>query len=117
MRQQVRPARAWILVAAVMSAQLSPALSARADDQGWVFNGYLTAEEANYLARLRQERVFIPLPAGAVVHDGQMICDSLHRGLSPEDTAYRYLPSSHLPQVIAAAQAELCPDTLGRGAA
>jgi hypothetical protein len=97
----------------LVTAQLSPTAPARADDQGWVFNGYLTAEESNFLARLREERVSIPLPAGEVVHDGQMICDSLHRGLGPEDTAYRYLPVSHLAQVIAAAQAELCPDTLG----
>lgn len=92
--------RVGVVAAAVGVTWLPLAASARADDN-------------SYLVKLRGEGVVVPLPAGAVVHSGHMICDYLHRGLRPEEEVSRYFPSVGMPQLIAAAQSELCPDTLG----
>jgi hypothetical protein len=70
------------------------------------------ADDGSYLAKLRAEGVVVPLPAGALVHSGYMVCDYLHRGLRPEQETSRYFPSVEMPQVLIAAQTELCPDTL-----
>lgn len=70
------------------------------------------ADDKSYLAKLRAEGVVVPLPTGALVHSGHMVCSYLHRGLRPEDETSRYFPSVGMPQVLAAAQTELCPDTL-----
>lgn len=102
-------------VAVVAAACLSLSTQAWADDhEGWVRNGYLTREDANYLANLRGSGVRVPMPSGAVVQVGHLICQNLHRGVRPDDPAMdRYFPTVGMPQLIAAAQAELCPDTLG----
>lgn len=71
------------------------------------------ADENSYLTKLRGSGAVIPLPAGSLVHSGQMVCDYLHRGLQPEHETSRYFPSVGMPQVIDAAQSELCADTLG----
>lgn len=92
---------ARIVVAAVGIVLLAPPATARADDN-------------SYLAKLRAEGVVVPLPAGALVHSGHMVCDYLHRGLRPEDETSRYFPAVGMPQVLVAAQTELCPDTLDR---
>lgn len=91
--------RGVVVAAAVAVVWLPLAAPARADDH-------------SYLAKLRGEGVVVPLPTGALVHSGQMICDYLHRGLRPEDETSRYFPSVGMPQVLVAAQTELCPDTL-----
>lgn len=98
----MRYARWWggvVVAAMVWIAWLPLAAPARADDN-------------SYLAKLRTEGVVVPLPAGALVHSGHMVCDYLHRGLRPEDEPSRYFPATGMPQVIGAAQSELCPDTL-----
>ena len=108
--------RTWsgcVVAAAVGIACLSWAAPAQADENGWVFNGYLTAEDYNYLAKLRESGVRIPLPPGALLQDGHLICDNLRRGVRPDDKEKaRYFPKAGMPQMIATAQAELCPDTL-----
>lgn len=43
---------------------------------------------------------------------GRMVCDCLHRGLRPEDETSRCFPATGMPQVLVAAQSELCPATL-----
>lgn len=88
-----------VIAAAIGVAWLAPVAPAHADDN-------------SYLRKLRKTGIVIPLPAGSLVHSGHMVCDFLHRGLRPENETSRYFPSVGMPQVIAAAQSELCPDTL-----
>lgn len=110
---------AWARQAAVVAttvaiAGLPLAAPAPADNDGWVLNGYLARQDYNYLAKLRDEGAKVPLPTGALVQSGHLICNNLRRGVSPDDVqSARYFPSVGLPQMIAAAQSELCPDTLG----
>lgn len=89
-----------VVAAALAIASLPLAAPARADDD-------------SYLAKLRAADVVIPLTSGALVQRGHMICTFLHRGVRPEDAPSRYWPSVGMPQMMAAAQSELCPDTLG----
>lgn len=101
MRSETWLGRAVAAAAAAGIAWLPLAAPARADD-------------GSYLTKLRSEGVVVPLPAGALIHSGHMVCDYLHRGLRPEEETSRYFPSVGMPQVLVAAQTELCPDTLGR---
>ncbi|OBF16521.1 DUF732 domain-containing protein [Mycobacterium sp. ACS4331] len=70
------------------------------------------ADDDSYLTKLRRSGVVIPLPEGSLLHSGQMVCSVLHRGLRPEHQQSRYFPAVGMPEIIAAAQTELCPDTL-----
>ncbi|MGE2726592.1 DUF732 domain-containing protein [Mycolicibacterium pulveris] len=88
-----------IAVAAIGFAWLAPVAPAHADDE-------------SYLDKLRATGVVIPLPAGSLVQRGHVVCDFLHRGLRPENEESRYFPTVGMPQLIQAAQSELCPDTL-----
>ncbi|MGV0837851.1 DUF732 domain-containing protein [Mycolicibacterium thermoresistibile] len=74
--------------------------------------GSAHADEQSYLNKLRQTGVVIPLPEGSLVQSGHMVCSVLHRGLRPEDQELRYFPEVGMPEIISAAQSELCPDTL-----
>lgn len=99
MKHTTRSVQIGIVAAVVGVASLTSLAPAQADDN-------------SYLTKLRGTGVVIPLPAGSLVHSGQMVCDHLHRGLRPENETSRYFPSVGMPQIIAAAQSELCPDTL-----
>jgi hypothetical protein len=102
-----------VVAAAIGIACLPLAAPAHADNDGWVHNGYMTNDEYNYLAKLRESGVRIPLPTGALVQDGHLICENLRRGVRPDDPEKaRYYPPVGMPQMIATAQSELCPDTL-----
>lgn len=100
------------VAAAVGATWLAPAAAAHADDDGWVVNGSVADDDANFLAMLRRNGVVIPLPTGALIQDGHIICSHLRRGVAPEEEAARYFPTVGMPQLIAAAQSEICPDTL-----
>jgi hypothetical protein len=111
-RRAKRLVWAGVVAAAVGATWLPLAAPAQADDDGWVVNGNVADDDANFLAKLRREGVVIPLPTGALIQDGHLICSHLRRGVEPGEEATRYFPTVGMPQLIMAAQAELCPDTL-----
>jgi hypothetical protein len=51
---------------------------------------------------------------GKTLADGHMLCDRLHSGATYSDLERQYGSSPYFHPVVDAAQAELCPDTLGR---
>lgn len=105
--------RAAVFAANVAIAGFVLAAPASADNDGWVLNGYLAKDDYNFLVKLRDAGVHVPLPTGALVQSGHAVCNNLRRGVKPDDQqAARYIPTAALPQIIAAAQTELCPDTL-----
>ncbi len=114
MRDALAAARVGVAGLTAIAACLAVAPAARADDDHWVLNGYMTQEDYNYLAAVRATGVSIPLPTGAIIQDGHIICTHLHRGVAPLENAERYFPTVGVAEMIAAAQAELCPDTLSR---
>lgn len=84
----------------------------QADEDGWVRNGYMTEREYNYLTELRDHGIATPSTPGALIQGGYLICLQLRRGVSPGEHSERYFPRGTLPQMVAAAQSQLCPDTI-----
>lgn len=99
------------IIAAASIACLLPA-PAHADEDGWVRNGYMTDREYDYLMALRNQGFTTPATAGAMIQGGHLICQQLRRGVSPGEHTERYFPKGTKPQMVAAAQSQLCPDTL-----
>lgn len=100
MRSTTWLGRASAVAAAVAVACLPLSAQAQADD-------------GSYLAKLREDGISRPLPDGALVQDGHLICTNLRRGVGPTEGAERYFPTVGMPQMISVAQSELCPDTIG----
>lgn len=114
-----------LLGAALVGLSYAPAASADPEDGGWVMdgpnvnpdtwvlNGYMTQAEYNFIKRLRDQGVKTPLPTGATMQLGHLICRNIERGVPLEDGTARYFPTATAPQIVAAAQSEMCPWTLG----
>jgi Protein of unknown function (DUF732) len=74
-------------------------------------SGNAHADEQSYLAALGPQL----LPATSLLAIGRMACDKLHyEGATPESLPMSWgLIGWTTPQMVDAAQHELCPDTLG----
>lgn len=78
--------------------------------------GVAQADDESYLAYLRDHGYnWPPVPPGAQLNGGRIICDALRGGQTPEQVAasYNRFPSIMPAGWIEAAQHELCPETLG----
>jgi hypothetical protein len=77
--------------------------------------GIAHADDSSYLDALHRAGItWLPWMQGSEVMSGHVICSELRSGQKPADLAGQFpIPSDAAP-TIAAAQSELCPDTLGR---
>ncbi|SPM43613.1 hypothetical protein MNAB215_5839 [Mycobacterium numidiamassiliense] len=87
-----------VAVAAVAAAVTLGAGTSHADDQ-------------SFIDRLHATQFVMPSTEGSYVRFGHMVCDKLHAGAQPSDL-YGMFSLNQGPNVVDAAQHELCPDTL-----
>lgn len=80
----------------------------------WVYNGYMTQMEYNFIKRLRADGVKTPLDTGAIMQVGHLICRNMDRGVPIDNAQVRYFPTATTPQIIAAALDEMCPWNRGK---
>ena len=73
--------------------------------------GTCHADDQSFLDRLHATQFIMPTTDGAYVRYGHMVCDKLHAGAKPSDL-YGMFSMNQGPNVVDAAQHELCPDTL-----
>jgi hypothetical protein len=91
-----------VITLTMLAASVVLAPTAHADD------------EQGYLDELRQAGMPVLNQAGAL-RAGRMVCDDLHRGMSPEDVMHQEFGPFGSPwsgPMVGAAQHHLCPDTL-----
>jgi hypothetical protein len=70
------------------------------------------ADDAGYLAELQSDGVMM-LNRNFWVINGHRMCDMLHSGIAPETLYDQFgLQNAQGPQIVTAAQHNLCPDTL-----
>jgi hypothetical protein len=95
----------WLATALMIPGALAMAPSARADGD-------------SYIRYLNDHGTFVPGINDAVrISRGSQACTSLHNGMTPQQILdANPIVYFDLRGVIDAAQHELCPDTLGKGA-
>ena len=73
------------------------------------------ADDASYLDALHRAGInWLPWMQSSEISSGHIVCSELRSGQRPADLVGQFpIPGDAAP-TIAAAQAELCPDTLGR---
>src|ERR1700761_7878966 len=96
----VRKAAAASALGVALGVALASAPAAHADVKGYL--NYLASHHINTALNTPKTNVYF----------GLRVCDFLHTGVTPEQIAQEAVSSADMPGIIAAAQHELCPDTL-----
>ena len=111
--------KSMLIAAAVAAAAVTLAAPAHADDASYQqylldhgYGGAVGPAVGPNGPKVGVPGLFVDWPR--TFADGHMLCDKLHAGVPYGDLQLQYGSSPYFHPVIDAAQAELCPDTLGR---